>query len=144
VDSSELEQDKKNDMKTLTIILLSAATIAFTGCKHCNCENANAGTTADRSGMNKDGTDGSGTTSVSVDNETASTHHNGGTPAKHKQSDEPRNTSGVGNADAETGTMEKNAKSTEPAAKEPSKPGTISTRATRGAGTGTSQGRKIN
>ena len=130
-------------MKTLTLYLLSAAALAFTGCKHCNCDNANTGTTADRE-MNKDGTDGSGSTTVNVDSEAASTRYIGGT-SKPKQIDAaPRNTSGVGNADAETGTLEKDAKSTEPEAKAPSKPGTISTRATRSAGTGTSQGRKIN
>jgi hypothetical protein len=132
-------------MRTLTIYLLSAAALAFTGCKHCSCENTDAGATADRSELNKDGTDNAGATTLNVDHEAASTRYSGSTSGKPKQGDEaPRNTSGVGNADAETGTLEKDAKSTEPAAKEPSKPGTISTRATRGAGTGTSQGRKIN
>ena len=77
-------------MKTLTLYLLSAAALAFTGCKHCNCDNANTGTTADRE-MNKDGTDGSGSTTVNVDSEAASTRYSGGTP-KPKQIDAaPRN-----------------------------------------------------
>lgn len=133
-----------NVMKTLTIFLLGT-TFALTGCKHCNCENANAGATADRSELNKDGTDGSGATTVNVE-EAPSTRYGGGTSGNRSDNtaETERVTGGAGNADAETGTLQRDVKNTEPQEKQPSKPGTISTRATRGAGTGTAQGRKIN
>ena len=110
-------------MKTLTIYLLSAAAIAFTGCKHCDCENG--GTTADRSELNKDGTDDAGATSVNVQNEAASTRYGGSTsgdPSAQGSGANQTTGGGVGNADAETGTLEKDVKTTEPAAKTPACP----------------------